>query len=60
MTNSVTVNNLKKATFKADHVGSFLWPERLKKARIQKYNSEITADELRMVVFKKQKKACYQ
>lgn len=49
MTNSVTVNNLKNAPFKADHVGSFLRPERLKKARIQKEIGEITADELRII-----------
>lgn len=46
MTNSVTVNTLKKAPFKADHVGSFLRPERLKQARIQKECGKITALEL--------------
>ena len=34
---------LTKAPFKADHVGSFLRPERLKQARLQKENGEITA-----------------
>ena len=47
MTNLTTENTLKKAPFKADHVGSFLRPERLKKARLQKENGEITAEELR-------------
>lgn len=40
---------LTKAPFKADHVGSFLRPERLKKARLQKENGEITAEELRKI-----------
>ena len=49
MTNLTTENTLKKAPFKADHVGSFLRPERLKKARLQKENGEITAEELRKI-----------
>lgn len=38
-----------RAPFRADHVGSFLRPERLKKARAQKDNGEITAEELRRI-----------
>lgn len=38
-----------KAPFRADHVGSFLRPERLKKARVQKENGEITAEQLRQI-----------
>ncbi|CAM3169739.1 5-methyltetrahydropteroyltriglutamate--homocysteine S-methyltransferase [Filibacter tadaridae] len=49
MTNSATANTVKKAPFKADHVGSFLRPERLKQARLQKENLEITAEELRKI-----------
>ena len=49
MTNLTTENTLKKAPFKADHVGSFLRPERLKKARLQKENGEITAEQLRKI-----------
>ncbi|PLT29947.1 5-methyltetrahydropteroyltriglutamate--homocysteine S-methyltransferase [Peribacillus deserti] len=40
---------LLRAPFRADHVGSFLRPERLKKARLQKQNGEITADQLRKI-----------
>ncbi|WP_081799484.1 5-methyltetrahydropteroyltriglutamate--homocysteine S-methyltransferase [Neobacillus jeddahensis] len=40
---------LVKAPFKADHVGSFLRPERLKKARLQKQTGEITAEQLRLI-----------
>lgn len=38
-----------RAPFRADHVGSFLRPERLKKARAQKENGEITAEQLRQI-----------
>lgn len=38
-----------KAPFKADHVGSFLRPERLKRARVQKQNGEISAEQLRLI-----------
>ncbi|WP_342042697.1 5-methyltetrahydropteroyltriglutamate--homocysteine S-methyltransferase [Bacillus sp. OTU2372] len=40
---------LTRAPFKADHVGSFLRPERLKQARLQKENGEITAEQLRAI-----------
>lgn len=40
---------LVKAPFRADHVGSFLRPERLKKARLQKENGEISTEELRLI-----------
>lgn len=39
----------RKAPFKADHVGSFLRPERLKHARAQKANGEISAQQLRTI-----------
>lgn len=39
----------RKAPFKADHVGSFLRPERLKQARAQKANGEISAQQLRVI-----------
>ncbi|MFC2949079.1 5-methyltetrahydropteroyltriglutamate--homocysteine S-methyltransferase [Virgibacillus sediminis] len=39
----------KKAPFKGDHVGSLLRPERLKQARLQHANGEITAEQLRKV-----------
>ena len=45
MTTQLTI----KAPFKADHVGSFLRPERLKQARLQYENNEITADQLKQV-----------
>ncbi|WP_083392087.1 5-methyltetrahydropteroyltriglutamate--homocysteine S-methyltransferase [Bacillus sp. MUM 13] len=55
---------LLKGPFKADHVGSFLRPERIKIARLQKQNGEITADQLRSIedeeiisLVKKQKEA---
>ncbi|MFC5713079.1 5-methyltetrahydropteroyltriglutamate--homocysteine S-methyltransferase [Thalassorhabdus alkalitolerans] len=35
-----------KGPFRADHVGSFLRPERLKKDRLQRNRGEITAEEL--------------
>lgn len=38
-----------RAPFRGDHVGSFLRPERLKKARIQKEKGEITAEDLRKI-----------
>lgn len=38
-----------KAPFKGDHVGSFLRPQRLKEARLQKANGEITAEQLRKI-----------
>lgn len=38
-----------RAPFRADHVGSFLRPERLKQARLQKQNGEITAEQLRLI-----------
>ena len=40
---------LVKTPFKAAHVGSFLRPERLKAARWQRANGEITAEELRQI-----------
>lgn len=40
---------VQKAPFRADHVGSFLRPERLKKARLQFENNEITADQLTQI-----------
>lgn len=38
-----------RAPFRADHVGSFLRPERLKQARLQRENGEITAEDLRKI-----------
>ncbi|KHF40172.1 5-methyltetrahydropteroyltriglutamate--homocysteine S-methyltransferase [Halalkalibacter okhensis] len=38
-----------KAPFKADHVGSFLRPERLKEARLKEQKGEITKEELRSI-----------
>ncbi|MFD1039603.1 5-methyltetrahydropteroyltriglutamate--homocysteine S-methyltransferase [Virgibacillus byunsanensis] len=35
-----------KAPFQADHVGSFLRPERIKQARLRKANGDITANDL--------------
>lgn len=49
MTKTTTEKTFKRAPFKGDHVGSFLRPERLKKARLQKENGEITAEELRII-----------
>lgn len=37
------------APFRADHVGSFLRPERLKEARLKKQKNEITAEQLRAI-----------
>jgi len=45
----MTVANKLRAPFRADHVGSFLRPERIKQARLQKANGEITAEELRKI-----------
>jgi len=42
-------NTSVRAPFKGDHVGSFLRPERIKQARIQKENGEITAKQLRNI-----------
>lgn len=44
-----TEKNVKRTPFKGDHVGSFLRPERLKAARIQQAEGEITEEELRQV-----------
>ncbi|NYF26341.1 5-methyltetrahydropteroyltriglutamate--homocysteine S-methyltransferase [Sporosarcina sp. JAI121] len=49
MAKQVAEQTVTLAPFKADHVGSFLRPERLKKARLQKENGEITAEELRTI-----------
>lgn len=38
-----------KAPFRSDHVGSFLRPERIKQARLQKQNGEISAQQLRAI-----------
>ncbi|WP_248562328.1 5-methyltetrahydropteroyltriglutamate--homocysteine S-methyltransferase [Niallia sp. NCCP-28] len=40
---------LVRGPFRGDHVGSFLRPERLKNARLQKQNGEITAEQLRTI-----------
>ncbi|MEI4769043.1 5-methyltetrahydropteroyltriglutamate--homocysteine S-methyltransferase [Psychrobacillus sp. FJAT-51614] len=45
MTNQLVLN----APFKADHVGSFLRPERLKQARLQYENEEISAQQLKQI-----------
>ena len=45
MSKSLVVNT----PFKADHVGSFLRPVRLKEARLQFENNEITADHLKQI-----------
>jgi methionine synthase II (cobalamin-independent) len=46
----MTITNTKqKAPFKWDHVGSYLRPERIKQARVQRENGEITAAQLRTV-----------
>src|SRR5699024_7610606 len=42
-------NTSVKATFKGDHVGSYMRPERSKQARIQKENGEITGKQLRNI-----------
>ncbi|MFC3040830.1 5-methyltetrahydropteroyltriglutamate--homocysteine S-methyltransferase [Virgibacillus xinjiangensis] len=44
-----SVHTQVRAPFRADHVGSFLRPERLKQARSQKENGEITAEQLRQI-----------
>ena len=48
MTKSVE-EKVVRAPFKGDHVGSFLRPERLKQARLQKAKGEITGEELRKI-----------
>ncbi|MER2140746.1 MAG: 5-methyltetrahydropteroyltriglutamate--homocysteine methyltransferase, partial [Priestia megaterium] len=40
---------LTKGPFKADHVGSFLRPERIKQARLQVENGEMTKKQLRAI-----------
>ena len=40
MTKPVAEQTVTLAPFKADHVGSFLRPERLKQARLQRENGE--------------------
>ena len=67
MTTSTKGKGLTRTPFKADHVGSFLRPERLKQARLQKDNGEITAKKLREIeneeitaLVKKQKEAGLQ
>lgn len=45
MSKSLVVNK----PFKADHVGSFLRPTRLKEARLQFDNNEISADQLKQI-----------
>ena len=49
LTNSTTQTNPTLTPFRGDHVGSFLRPERLKKARLQHENGEITDNELRLI-----------
>jgi 5-methyltetrahydropteroyltriglutamate--homocysteine methyltransferase len=49
LTNPTTQAKTVKAPFKADHVGSFLRPERLKQARLQKENGEITDLQLQAI-----------
>lgn len=49
MTKQVAEQTVTLAPFKADHVGSFLRPEHLKQARLQRENSEITTEELRTI-----------
>lgn len=45
----MTQQLVQQAPFRADHVGSFLRPDRLKKARLQFENNEITADQLKQI-----------
>lgn len=40
---------LTKGPFKADHVGSFLRPERIKQVRLQVENGEMTKKQLRAI-----------
>lgn len=42
-------NIQQKAPFKGDHVGSFLRPERIKQAREQRENGELTAEQFRKI-----------
>ena len=48
-TDKITTDFWNKPPFRADHVGSFLRPESIKKARKQLLDKEITPDDLRMV-----------
>ena len=48
-TDKITADFWNKPPFRADHVGSFLRPESIKKARKQLLDKEITPDDLRMV-----------
>ena len=43
------ITTLTKGPFKADHVGSFLRPERIKQARLQVENGEMTKKQLRAI-----------
>lgn len=45
--NPINLRNI--PPFRADHVGSLLRPERVKKARLQKASGEITAEQLRKI-----------
>lgn len=49
MTQSATEQSKTNTPFRGDHVGSFLRPERLKKARAQRENGEITQEDLRKI-----------
>lgn len=49
MSNHENCSCCQKATFRLDHVGSFLRPERLKEARAKFNDGEITAEELERV-----------
>jgi 5-methyltetrahydropteroyltriglutamate--homocysteine methyltransferase len=46
---TINLVNQEKAPFRADHVGSLLRPERIKKARIQKAIGEISAKQLELI-----------
>ena len=48
-TDKITADFWNNPPFRADHVGSFLRPESVKKARKQLLDKEITPDDLRMV-----------
>ena len=48
-TEKITADFWNKPPFRADHVGSFLRPESVKKARKQLQDNEITAEDLRIV-----------
>ncbi|WP_237417276.1 5-methyltetrahydropteroyltriglutamate--homocysteine S-methyltransferase [Halobacillus litoralis] len=45
----MTVSSQTRAPFRGDHVGSFLRPERLKDARLQKAKGEMSAEDLKKV-----------